>query len=155
MPEKKLNLFSMYVIKIHQSTNKMPCFKDELTATVDSVRKNIKTEAINYFINTLKTAMRNTAEIGETKGAIALRINFMEDEDDEYVVLRRLNDLLLFEKVKRTKTKIEEGFEGPKIYEWLVKQIDKIGVFEGIYITLNIDKYEVEFWWDDDEETEE
>lgn len=128
-------------------------FKNELTAKVNSVRKNIKTEAINCFINKLKTAMRWTAERGETRGAIALRINFMEDEDDEddeYVFLRRLNDVLLYEQVKRT----EEDFEGARIYEWLLKQIQKTGVFDGIYISLNTNSYEMEYFWDD-EETEE
>jgi hypothetical protein len=126
-------------------------FKDELTAKVNSVRKNIKTEAINCFINKLKTAMRWTAERGETKGAIALTINFMEDDEDdedgdgEYVVLRRLNDLLLEEATK-------EDFEGTKIYEWLLKQIRKIGVFDDIYISLNIDNYEMEYFWEVDEE---
>ena len=136
----------------------MPSFKDELTAKVNSVRKNIKTEAINCFINKLKTAMRWTAERGETKGAIALTINFMEededeededeeDEDEEYVVLRRLNDLLLIEEVKKTK-----DFEGTKIYEWLLKQIHKTGIFDDIYISLNIDNYEMEYFWEVDEE---
>jgi len=131
-------------------------FKDELTAKVNSVRKNIKTEAINYFINKLKKAMRNTAERGDTRGTIALRINFMEDEDDEeydeeYIVLRRLNNILLLEEAKRT---IEKNFEGSKIYEWLLKQIRKIDVFDNIYISLNIDTYEMEYFWND-EETEQ
>jgi hypothetical protein len=136
-------------------------FKDELTAKVNSVRKNIKTEAINYFINKLKKAMRNTAEKGDTKGSIVLRINFMEDEEDEddeeydedeeYIVLRRLNNILLLEEAKRTTEKI---FEGSKIYEWLLKQIRKIDVFDNIYISLNIDTYEMEYFWND-EETEQ
>ena len=131
-------------------------FKDELTAKVNSVRKNIKTEAINYFINKLKKAMRNTAERGDTRGTIALRINFMEDEDDEeydeeYIVLRRLNNILLLEEAKRT---TEKNFEGSKIYEWLLKQIRKIDVFDNIYISLNIDTYEMEYFWND-EETEQ
>ena len=124
-------------------------FKDELNAKVNSVRKNIKTEAINCFITKLKTAMRWTAERGETRGAIALRINFMEDEDDEveeYVVLRRLNDLLLYEEVKRIK-----DFEGTKIYEWLLKQIHKTGVFDDICIDIN-DNYEMEYFWEVEEE---
>jgi len=54
----------------------MSSFKDELTDTVNSARKNIKTEAINCFIDKLKTSMRWTAERGETKGAIELIINF-------------------------------------------------------------------------------
>jgi hypothetical protein len=147
---KKLNFYFRYVIKKSPTTTKMPSFKDELTATVNSVRKNIKTDAINCFINRLKRAMRWTAERGETKGAIALKINFYdeeEDEDEEYVVLRRLNDLLLYEEVKR-----RNDFEGTKIYEWLLKQIHKIGVFDDIYISLNIDNYEVEYSWDVDEE---
>jgi len=127
-------------------------FKDELTATVNSVRKNIKTEAINCFIDKLKTSMRWTAQKGETEGAIALRINFMEDddedddEDEEYVILRRLNDILLIEEAKK------KDFEGSKIYEWLLKQIKKTGVFDGVYISLNMDTYEMEYFWQVDEE---
>ncbi len=129
----------------------MPSFKEELTATVNSVRKNIKTEAINCFINKLKTSMRWTAQKGETKGAIALRINFMDDDDDddddeEYVLLRRLNDILLIEEVNRTK----EDFEGSKIYEWLLKQIHKTGVFDGICIIIS--DYEMEYFWEVEEE---
>jgi hypothetical protein len=146
-----LNFYFRSVIKIHQPTTKMS-FKDELTATVNSVRKNIKTEAINCFIDKLKTAMRWTAQKGETEGAIALRINFMEDDDDdddeEYVILRRLNDILLIEEVKRTK----EDFEGSEIYEWLLKQIRKTGVFDGVCISLNMDTYEMEYFWEVDEE---
>ena len=134
-------------------------FKDELTAKVNSVRKNIKTEAINYFIKNLKKAMRNTAEKGDTKGSIALRINFMEDEndedeeyDEEYIVLRRLNNILLLEEEAKRTT--EKNFEGSKIYEWLLKQIRKIDVFDNIYISLNIDTYEMEYFWND-EETEQ
>lgn len=124
----------------------MPSFKDELTAKVNSVRKNIKIEAINCFINKLKTAMQWTAERGETKGAITLTINFMEDdEDEEYVVLRRLNDLLLEEEATK------EDFEGTKIYEWLLKQIHKTGIFDGICIVIN-DNYEMEYFWEVDEE---
>jgi hypothetical protein len=48
----------------------MPSFKDELTVIVNSVRNNIKTEAINFFINKLKTAMRNIAERGSTRGTL-------------------------------------------------------------------------------------
>jgi hypothetical protein len=131
----------------------MPSFKEELTATVNSVRKNIKTEAINCFINKLKTAMRWTAQRGETKGAIALRINFEEDDDEdddeEYAVLRRLDELLLIEEVKRTSG---EDFEGSKIYEWLLKQINKIDVFDDIDISLNMDTYEMEYFWEVEEE---
>jgi len=146
----------MSVIKIYQPTTKMPSFKDELTATVNSIRKNIKTEAINCFIDKLKTAMRWTAERGKTKGAIALRINLMDEEDDEddedeeYVVLRRLNDLLLIEETKRT-TRTTKDFEGSKIYEWLLKQIHKTGVFGGICIVIN-DNYEMEYFWEVDDE---
>jgi hypothetical protein len=146
-----LNFYFRSVIKIHQPTTKMPSFKEELTATVNSVRKNIKTEAINCFINKLKTSMRWTAQKGETKGAIALRINFMDDDDDddddeEYVLLRRLNDILLIEEVNRTK----EDFEGSKIYEWLLKQIHKTGVFDGICIIIS--DYEMEYFWEVEEE---
>jgi len=148
---KKMNFYFRYVIKNHQPTTKMPSFKDELTATVNSVRKNIKTEAINYFINKLKTAMRWTAERGETKGAIALRINFLdEDEDnDEYVFLRKLDDILLIEEARRT---TEEGFECLKMYAWLLQQIHNIDVVKDIYISLNIDNYEMEYYWEIDEE---
>jgi hypothetical protein len=122
-------------------------FKDELTAKINSVRQNIKTEAINYFIHRLKTSMRWSAERGETTGRISLAINFMNDDvEDEYVVLRRLNDLLLIEEVKRTK-----DFEGAKIYEWLLKQIHKTGIFDGICIVIN-GNHEMEYFWDDDEE---
>jgi len=126
----------------------MSSFKDELSAKVNSVRTNIKTRAVNYFINRLKTAMRNTAERGETKGAIALRMEEEDEEyDEEYVILSRLNDILLIEEAK-----IEKNFEGSKIYEWLLKQIHKTGVFDDIYICLNIDTYEMEYFWEVDEE---
>ncbi len=150
MSKKKLNFYFRSVIKNHQPTTKMPSFKDELTVIVNSVRNNIKTEAINFFINKLKTAMRNIAERGSTRGTIALRINFMDDEDDdeydkEYVVLRRLNDILLIEEAKKT---TKEDFEGSKIYEWLLKEIRKIDVFEDIYISLNIEGDELNFFWE-------
>jgi hypothetical protein len=99
--------------------------------------------------------MRWTAEKGETKGAIALRINFMEDEDDdddeEYVLLRRLNDILLIEEVKKNFRTSAEDFEGSKIYEWILKQIQKTGVFDGVRISLN-DNYEMEYFWEVDDE---
>ena len=118
---EKLIFYFMFVVKNHQPISKMSSFKDELTATVNTVRKNIKIEAINYFIHRLKTSMRWTAERGETRGRISLAINFMnEDDDDEgYVVLRKLNDLLLLKEVKRTKV-----FEGTKIYEWILKTVE-------------------------------
>jgi hypothetical protein len=124
-------------------------FKDELTTTVNSFRKNIKTEAINYFIDRLKTSMRWSAERGETTGRISLAINLNDDVEDEYVVLRRLNDLLLIEEVKRTK-----DFEGTKIYEWLLKQIHKTGIFDGICIVIN-DNYEMEYFWEDGQDDDE
>jgi hypothetical protein len=153
MGQKKLNFYFSCVLKIHQPITKMS-FRDELNDEVKCVRNNIKIKAVNYFTDRLKTAMLNTAKKGETKGAIALRINFMEDEDEdeeydeEYVVLRRLNDILLIEEAKRT----TEDFEGSKIYEWLLKQIHKSGVFDDIHICLNIDTYEMEYFWEVDEE---
>jgi hypothetical protein len=74
----------------------------------------------------------------------------MDDEDDdeydkEYVVLRRLNDTLLIEEAKKT---TKEDFEGSKIYEWLLKEIRKIDVFEDIYISLNIERDELNFFWE-------
>ena len=160
----------------------MSSFKDELTDTVNSARKNIKTEAINCFIDKLKTSMRWTAERGETKGAIELIINFGYNKyrrddnrawnanqsgvpyysppDEEYVLLLKLNNLLLIEEEsKRTDfegSKIYESkrtdFERSKIYEWLLKQIHKSGIFDDIHISLNIYTYEMEYFWEVDEE---
>jgi len=124
-------------------------FKDELTAEVNSVRQKIKTEAINHFINTLKKAMKYTAAKGMTKGSISLRLNFDEFED-EYeedcaedntgdLELYRLNELLLMTKER------EPG--AIEIYKWLIKEIDKTGVFKDIYINIDEENYELKFFW--------
>lgn len=157
---KKLNFYFRPVIKKSPNQSAKMSFKDELTATVNSFRKNIKTKTINGFINRLKESMRWTAEKGETTGAIALRINFMDDDeyDDEeekyeYAFLRRLNCILLTETVDKNLEKNLEELELEKIdiYEWLLKQISKIGVFDDIYIGLN-DKFEMEYHWKVEEE---
>jgi len=119
-------------------------FKDELTTEVKSVRKKIKTEAINYFIGTIKKEMKNVAMRGITKGSISLRTNFedceeYEDDDTEDVELYRLNKLLLITK--------ERELESIEIYRWLIKQVNKTGVFQDINITLNIEEFELEFYW--------
>ena len=128
-------------------------FKDELTAEVNSVRQKIKTEAINYFINKLKKAMKNTASKGITNGSISLRLNFDECEDEdstEYCSeywngdyeLYRLNELLLMTK------EIEPG--AIEIYKWLIKEIQKTDVFKDIYIIIeeyDIEEYELKFFW--------
>jgi hypothetical protein len=127
-------------------------FKDELTAEVNSVRQKIKTEAINHFINKLKKAMKNTASKGITNGSISLRLNLDECEEDEDedctedhtgdYELYRLNELLLMTKERET--------GAIEIYKWLIKEIDKTGVFKDIYINIvNIDEenYELKFFW--------
>ena len=128
-------------------------FKDELTAEVNSVRQKIKTEAINHFINTLKKAMKYTAAKGMTNGSISLRLNFDKFEDgyeDGYeedlaedntgdLELYRLSELLLMTQ-ERKPGAIE-------IYNWLIKEIDKTGVFKGININIDEEKYELEFFW--------
>jgi hypothetical protein len=127
-------------------------FKDELNAEVNSVRDKIKTEAINHFINVLKEAMKNTARKGLTNGSISLRINFeecehyhSEDEDcaEDHtgdLELYRLDELLLLTKER------ESGALG--MYEWLIKQVNKTGIFKEIYINLNTERYELDFFWD-------
>jgi len=124
-------------------------FKDELIAEVNSVRQKIKTEAINYFINILKRAMKNTASKGMTNGSISLRLNFDECEEDEYedctedhtgdYELYILNELLLMTKER------EPG--AIEIYKWLIKEIDKTGVFKDIYINIDEENYELKFFW--------
>jgi hypothetical protein len=52
---------------------------------------------------------------------------------------------LLIEEAKKT---TKEDFEGSKIYEWLLKEIRKIDVFEDIYISLNIERQELDFFWE-------
>ena len=119
----------------------MPSFKDELTAEVNSVRNNIKTEAIDVFVNRLKVAMKNVAARGRTNGAISLRINYDdvdEDEDDD-VEIYRLDELLLLTNEREPSTL--------GVYIWLIDKIDKIGVFKDIYINLNAENYELEFFW--------
>jgi hypothetical protein len=123
-------------------------FRDELNIEVTGVRNNIKIKAINCLIDKLKRSMRYTAQTGRTKGAIALTISFEKDDDDdeEYSVLRGLNEILRLEK---------EDFEvstWSTIYEWLLKQIHKSGVFDDIHICLNIDTYEMEYFWEVDDE---
>jgi hypothetical protein len=93
--------------------------------------------------------MRYTAQTGRTKGAIALTISFEKDDDDdddeEYSVLRGLNEILRLEKDFEVST-------WSTIYEWLLKQITKIGVFDGIDISLNIDTFEMEYFWEVEKE---
>ena len=118
----------------------MPSFKDELTAEVNSVRNNIKTEAIDVFVNRLKVAMKNVAARGRTNGAISLRINYDDvDEDDDDVEIYRLDELLLLTNEREPSTL--------GVYIWLIDKIDKIGVFKDIYINLNAENYELEFFW--------
>ena len=124
-------------------------FRDELNIEVTGVRNNIKIKAINCLINKLKRSMRYTAQTGRTKGAIALTISFEKDDDDdddeEYSVLRGLNEILRLEKDFEVST-------WSTIYEWLLKQITKIGVFDGIDISLNIDTFEMEYFWEVEKE---
>jgi hypothetical protein len=131
-------------------------FRDELNIEVTGVRNNIKIKAINCLINKLKRSMRYTAQTGRTKGAIALTISFEKDDDDdeEYSVLRGLNEILRLEKDFEI-LRLEKDFEvstWSTIYEWLLKQITKIGVFDGIDISLNIDTFEMEYFWEVEKE---
>jgi hypothetical protein len=84
-----------------------------------------------------------------TKGSISLRLNFDEFED-EYeedcaedntgdLELYRLNELLLMTKER------EPG--AIEIYKWLIKEIDKTGVFKDIYINIDEENYELKFFW--------
>jgi hypothetical protein len=133
----------------------MSSFKDELVAKVNSVRNTIKTEAIHVFIDKLKTAMKIVAARGRKSGSIALRINLADyleecdDEDEEDIELCRLDELLLREEVEQgvREERINDG-SSMRIYRWLIKEVDKTGIFKDIYLDLNTEKYELDFFWD-------
>ena len=124
-------------------------FRDELNEQVMCVRNTIKTEAITYFVNHLQKAMNIAATRGNTRGSICLRSSFYEEEeeeeeeDDDEDILFRLHRIL----VKENEKTIE-------MYKWLIKQVYKTGIFKDIYIYLNDENYELEFYWCI-EETEE
>jgi hypothetical protein len=123
-------------------------FKDELTEKVMCFRNTIKTEAITYFVNHLKKAMNIAAMRGRTRGSICLRSSFYEEEEEEEEeededILFRLHRLL-----------VKENEESIEMYKWLIKQAYKTGIFKDIYIHLNEENYELEFYWYI-EETEE
>jgi len=137
-------------------------FEDELNAKVKAVRNNIKIEAINVFIDRLKTAMQNVAARGRTYGSISLRINladYYEDDDDE-VELCRLDELLrdmetrrLCKESRRLGKELVTVDENPmRFYKWLLEEVDKTGVFKGIYFGLNVEKFELDFFWITDED---
>ena len=130
----------------------MSSFKDELAAKVNSVRNTIKTEAINVFVDKLKTAMKNVAARGRKSGSIPLRINLTDydedDEDDKDIELCRLDELLLREEVEQgVHEELNDGCS-MRIYIWLIKEVDKTDIFKDIYLQLNIYKYELDFSWD-------
>jgi len=137
------------------SSTTMSSFKDELVAKVNSVRNTIKTEAIHVFIDKLKTAMKIVAARGRKSGSIALRINLADyleecdDEDEEDIELCRLDELLLREEVEQgvREERINDG-SSMRIYRWLIKEVDKTGIFKDIYLDLNTEKYELDFFWD-------
>jgi fibronectin type 3 domain-containing protein len=131
----------------------MSSFKDELTAKVNSVRNTIKIEAVNVFIDTLKTAMKNVAARGRKSGSISLRFNFVdfedcdedEAEDNNVLELSRLDELLAIEDVERGG--ITDG-DHMRIYKWLLTEVDKTSIFKDIHLNLNIEKFELNFFWD-------
>ena len=49
---------------------------------------------------------------------------------------------------------VKENEETIEMYKWLIKQVYKTGIFKDIYIYLNDENYELEFYWSI-EETEE
>lgn len=134
----------------------MSSFVNELTDIVNSVRDRIKTEAINLFIDRLKTAMKNVAYSGKRSGSITLSASipneYDEKDEDEYeeyetrdYTLSRLDELLLIEESERREISEEDPM---RIYKWLIKEIDKTSVFKDIYINIDIEKFELEFFWE-------
>lgn len=110
-------------------------FKDELMMKVIFVRKTIKSDAINAFIELLKSAMENAAEQGETNGVIS--IGYELDEEKVYV---KLKDLLLLTK---------EINNDDEICRWLLKEIGKTDIFKDIYINRDDDVNYLNFYWFD------
>jgi hypothetical protein len=134
----------------------MSSFVNELTDIVNSVRDRIKTEAINLFIDMLKTAMKNVAYSGKRSGSIELSTSipneYDEKDEDEYeeyetrdYTLSRLDELLLREESERREISEKDPM---RIYKWLIKEIDKTGIFKDIYIAIDTEKFKLEFDWE-------
>lgn len=96
--------------------------------------------------------MKNFAFSGKKAGYMNLRNEHVEkdeDEEEEYedndYILSRLDELLLREELERDD---HDGEDHMRIYKWLVKEVDKTDIFKDIHINLNMEKFQLDFFWD-------
>jgi len=119
-------------------------FVEELRNKVIDTRKRIKDRAINSFTDLLKTRMRTVAERGNTRGSIWFKDFFEDDEDyddDE-------DDARLGLDIIELNTLLNEeyrDFNNYEVYNWLLNQVKKSNIFDGIEI--GIEKNHLEFKW--------
>lgn len=104
-------------------------FKDELVKKVIDVRDGIKNTSINIFGDSLKSKMIEAAEEGRTRGYLHLDDEY-NDYPEEY---SSLEDLL--GEINETKDK----------FIWLLEEIKKTRVFDGIY--MDIEDNVLNFYW--------
>ena len=111
-------------------------FKDELNAKVESFRSEVKTKALLFFSQLLKSAMIEVAEEGETKGSIDLS-DIEYSNEFEFIDLSKLQRIL----ISMDKIKSEE-----KVFLWLLKEARATCFFDDINIVILDDNF-LEFNW--------
>lgn len=95
--------------------------------------------------------MKNFAFSGKKAGYMSLRNEHVEKDEDEEeyedndYILSRLDELLLREELERED---HDGEDHMRIYKWLVKEVDKTDIFKDIHINLNMEKFQLDFFWD-------
>ena len=127
----------MNFINIINKNNRMS-FKDELTNKVIETRERIKSKAINYFTEWLKSAMISVAEEGRNTGCIGL---FDDCDGNEYVnqIYYELLKILIIEKTHKYSE------EKVKMYIWLLEEVQKTDIFKDI--TIEIENDILNFSW--------
>jgi hypothetical protein len=120
-------------------------FKDELVKKVVQIRDAIKSNAVKVFTQCLKSAMYEVAEKGRTSGSLNIKDEYEnceeEEQEDEYYYVKhyiKLEELLL----TTGEIKIKDE---TMLFVWLLEEIKKTSVFDGIYMEIEND--ELKFYW--------
>ncbi len=122
--------FTDFLIKTQMTRT----FKEELNSTVNKVRDSLKSGAIMFFTQLLKSEMLEVATEGKTSGSIVLNdILFPEGR------LLKLQKILIY---------TDEIESEDQIFSWLLKEVKRTSFFDEINIII-LDDYILEFNWND------